>query len=491
MVKTMEELLEEALVPLEEQPYEVPENWVWVYTPYLFDIEYGKNLPTSMLKEDGYPVFGANGQIGYYDEYTYAEPKVLISCRGANSGTVNISLEKSFITNNSLIVNEKVNMSTKFIIYLLEAVEKSSLISGTAQPQITLKAFDKFPLLLIPCNEQQRIVTKIESLFSKIDKAKELIEEVRDQFENRRASMLTKAVRGELTEEWRKNNSQIPVSKLIEYIDKERKTLQENDAKARTKVTFKYKKAVQIDIGGRTKGIEELFEIPTTWEWVSLGQVTWSVSDGPHFSPNYVGREGGIPFISARNVLYKSIDFKDAKYVSREDHEKFIERAKPEVGDVLLTKGGTTGIATTIDTNEEFSIWVHVALLKVIKKFILPEYLRDVLTSPYLYRQSQEQTHGVGNQDLGLTRMIYMALPLPPIEEQKQIVKILDELYEKESKIEELTQLEEQIELLKKSILSKAFRGELGTNDPSEESVIELLKEILSQNYSNKKSQGQ
>lgn len=72
-----------------------------------------------------------------------------------------------------------------------------------------------------------------------------------------------------------------------------------------------------------------------------------------------------------------------------------------------------------------------------------------------------------------------LPLEIPPLEEQKEIVRILDNLLSFESKIEELIQLEEQIKLLKKSILAKAFRGELGTNDPTGNSAVELLKEVL------------
>ena len=86
---TPEERLQAALVPDWEWPYKLPENWCWVYAPHIFDIGYGKGLPTKQLSDTGYPVFGANGQIGFYSEYMYKEPQALMSCRGAFSGTMN------------------------------------------------------------------------------------------------------------------------------------------------------------------------------------------------------------------------------------------------------------------------------------------------------------------------------------------------------------------------------------------------------------------
>jgi type I restriction enzyme S subunit len=211
-----------------------------------------------------------------------------------------------------------------------------------------------------------------------------------------------------------------------------------------------------------TKGIDELFDLPSTWEWASLGQLTWSVADGPHFSPKYVEKGKGMPFISGRNISYEGIDFSDAKYVSPKDHEEFSKRAHPLTGDVLLTKGGTTGIATVVTQSDEFSIWVHVALLKVVKELVTPFYLRDVLSAPFVYVQSQAQTHGVGNQDLGLTRMVHMALPLPPLAEQQEIVRRVQALFALADHVEaQLPDPEQRVEKLITSILDRAFRGGL------------------------------
>lgn len=474
---SLEELLEQALIKEEDRPYEVPGNWVWVDCCRVFDIVYGKNLPTKCLTETGYPVFGANGHIGFYSQYIYEKERALMSCRGAYSGAMNISLPYSYITNNSLVLTPRVNnVTSEFIAYLFEALDKTNLISGSAQPQVTVQAFAGYPIPLMPIAEQQRIVDIIEQIFKKLDTAKEMVQNALDSFENRKAAILHKAFTGKLTAKWREVNDLTPVKSILKDIEEERYNLQKKHS---INKNFSYKKSVQIEIQGRTKGIDKLFELPNTWDWVSLGQVTWNVSDGPHFSPNYVGKEVGVPIISARNVKYKNIDFSDAKYVSNEDYHEFIKRGKPEIGDVILTKGGTTGIPTTVDTDKEFCIWVHIALLKIIKKYASPEYIRDVLASTILYRQSQEQTHGVGNQDLGLTRMIYMALPLPPVDEQKEIVRILDNLLDNEQRAKELCDVIEKIDLMKKAILSRAFRGELGTNDPEEESAVELLKEVL------------
>ncbi|MDN5371875.1 MAG: type restriction enzyme subunit [Carnobacterium sp.] len=134
----------------------------------LFEIKYGKNLPTKKLEEKGYPVFGGNGQIGFYHEYLYEESKLLISCRGAASGKIVVSLPYSFITNNSLIMNEFKRSYFHYYRYLFNTIEFENYATGSAQPQITitnikdLKVYvpnesmiNKFNMILTPIFDTQ------------------------------------------------------------------------------------------------------------------------------------------------------------------------------------------------------------------------------------------------------------------------------------------------------------------------------------------------
>jgi type I restriction enzyme S subunit len=158
--------------------------------------------------------------------------------------------------------------------------------------------------------------------------------------------------------------------------------------------------------------------LPKGWQWVRLGQLVWSVKDGPHYSPPY--SLSGVPFITGGNVRPNGVDFDSAKFISPELHAELSERCKPEKGDVLYTKGGTTGIARVNTYDREFNVWVHVAVLKLADS-VRPFYLQHALNSPLCYTQSQRYTHGVGNQDLGLTRMVNIILPLCNEVEQAQV----------------------------------------------------------------------
>jgi type I restriction enzyme S subunit len=116
------------------------------------------------------------------------------------------------------------------------------------------------------------------------------------------------------------------------------------------------------------------------------------------------------------------------KYVSQADHEEFSKKIRPERGDILYTKGGTTGIAKVNDLPFEFSVWVHVAVLRIDKTRLEPRYIELALNSPHCYAQSQNYTQGISNFDLGLTRLVKITVPLPPLAEQRRIVARVDEL---------------------------------------------------------------
>ena len=159
---------------------------------------------------------------------------------------------------------------------------------------------------------------------------------------------------------------------------------------------------------------------PAGWKVLPMRRVIQSAIDGPHHSPNYADQ--GIPFLSARNIRTNFWSLGDVKYISPNDYETFCQRVTPELGDVLYTKGGTTGIARVVDLDYPFQVWVHVAVLKVRTNLIVPEYLALALNSPTCYEQSQLLTRGATNQDLGLGRMKDIVLPVPPLSVQRKIV---------------------------------------------------------------------
>jgi len=195
---------------------------------------------------------------------------------------------------------------------------------------------------------------------------------------------------------------------------------------------------------------------PKGWPSAIVGDVLQSVSDGPHVSPKY--SENGIPFLSTRHVRAGEIVWEDLKFISSEDAEVQWRKCKPTPGDILYTKGGTTGLAAVVTISEPFAVWVHVALLRPDASKIDASWLEAMLNSEYCYRQSQVLTHGIANRDLGLTRMVKIKMYLPPLERQRQFVS-------RKRGVEKLKQSYRcslaQLDSLFASLQHRAFRGEL------------------------------
>jgi type I restriction enzyme, S subunit len=195
---------------------------------------------------------------------------------------------------------------------------------------------------------------------------------------------------------------------------------------------------------------------PKGWERVQLGDVIFSASDGPHVSPKY--SDVGVPFLSTRHVRAGEITWEDLKFISHEDAEVHWRKCKPERGDILYTKGGTTGLAALVKTTEPFAVWVHIALLKPNPAKVDPMWLESMLNCEFCYRQSQDLTHGIANRDLGLTRMVKINIFLPPLPMQSEFVhRVVAVQKLKTASHASLVELD----TLFSTLQYRAFRGEL------------------------------
>lgn len=260
------------------------------------------------------------------------------------------------------------------------------------------------------------------------------------------------------------------------------------------------------------------YEIPANWTWCYLDNLCSLITDGTHHTPTYVS--SGVPFISVKNLSSGYLDFSGTKFISTREHNELKKRCCPQKGDILLTKIGTTGIAVAIDTDEEFSIFVSVALLKLIKPYISPEFLTKLISSPLVRKYSADGTEGVGNKNLVLRKIKSFLVPLPPLAEQKRIVAKIDQLMALCDKLEaerkardekritvhtaavnrllaasdkpafdgawqfitkhfaELYAVQPNVAELRKAILQLAVMGKLVPQDANDQPASELLKEI-------------
>ena len=195
---------------------------------------------------------------------------------------------------------------------------------------------------------------------------------------------------------------------------------------------------------------------PNEWDIKKLGDICTLIKDGPHVSPNYTNK--GIPFITVHNIINGFFDLSNVRYISETDHNEFCRRCKPEKGDVLYTKGGTTGFAKRIEIDFEFSIWVHLALLKFPKELLNDVFLEACLNSNYCKVQAKRYTRGIANRDLVLSQIAKIKMIVPPIEIQQKFADFVEKI---ELMQEHQTQSRQHINNLFNALMQQAFRGEL------------------------------
>lgn len=193
---------------------------------------------------------------------------------------------------------------------------------------------------------------------------------------------------------------------------------------------------------------------PFNWKKSSVGEECFYIKDGPHKSPPYVETGTGIPFISTRNVVNgDKIDWSTAKYISESDYLECIKKCKPEKGDILYSKGGTTGIAKVVDTDKKFANWVHVAVLKFGEQ-LDGKFFECMLNSDYCYAQSQRLTKGIANRDFVLSAIAQVKIYVPPIEKQLEYVAFVQSVDKLKSEIQKSL---DETQTLMDSLMQKYF----------------------------------
>lgn len=193
---------------------------------------------------------------------------------------------------------------------------------------------------------------------------------------------------------------------------------------------------------------------PMGWLQTTVGAECYYIKDGPHKSLTDVGMENGYPFISVRNIVNGYIDFSTAKYISEADYKDAIKKCCPEKGDILYSKGGTTGIAKLVDIDIKFANWVHLAVLKFNHNEFNGSFFEKMLNCDYCYKQSQMLTKGIANRDLVLSAMAQIKIYKPPILLQNQFAAFVERIDQQKQTVQQSL---EKLEVMKKALMQEYF----------------------------------
>lgn len=444
---TIEEKLAEALIPVEEQPHPINNNWKWLRLNALCnDIivpqrdkpkSFGGNIPWCRI-EDIEGKF-LNGTLS--GQYVTEETINKMNLRVCPSGTVICSCSASLgrqailttacCTNQTFIglVCHSLLYHEYLYYYLMSLEDYWHLIgTGTTIKYISRKKFELLPVPLPPLPEQQRIVDRIESLFAKLDEAKEKAQAVVDGFEDCKAAILHKAFSGELTGGWRET------------------------------------------VG---KSISE-------WRTVTVGEIS-DVKGGKRVPKgmSLTDTDTGHPYIKAGNLKQGTVIDNGISYVP-DEVLPYIKNYTVTAGDVYITNvGACIGDCGVIPSQFDGANLTENAV-KMTNLQCVSEYLAWYLSSSSVQQLIKTLIASATLGKLSIANIKTIPVYLPSNEEQLKIIETISQLLEKEQQAKEAAeQVISQIDIMKKSILARAFRGELGTNDPADESAVELLKRIL------------
>lgn len=487
---SLEEKLKKALVPVEEQPYKIPDNWVWTKYDVLFsDISKSeKKIEEKNYLENGKIAIVSQGKdkiVGYSDilkvePYKEELPLIIFGDHTLNVKYIDFPF---YIGADGVKVLKTTSIIiSKFLFYLLNNLKTFTLINTGYRRHYPILKKLFFPLP--PLNEQKRIVEKLDFLFDKTKKAKEIIKEIKVDIENRKISILDRAFKGVLTSKWRNENKTSDVRELLKSINDEKiKKWEEDCIQAEKDGNKKPKKPNIKEVEDMIVPVEEQpYKLPNSWVWVRLGDISEKISKGttPRGDDGYT--EEGVNFLRVENIgNNNSINLSNIKYISEKTHNGFLKRSILEEKDILISIAGTLG-RTAIVKKEDLPANINQAIsfVRLIdNNKVLENFIVFYLNSPTIKAILLSQVKVTAIPNLTLEIISDIKFPLPPLEEQQEIVRILDEVLENENKVKELLELEERIDILEKSILNKAFKGELGTKNSSDEPAIELLKEIL------------
>lgn len=446
---TIEERLQQALVPAEEQPYEVPENWVWVYGKNIF-------MPMESRKPDGEDFYYIDIDAIDNKNQVVTEAKKIKTAqapsrasRKLHTGDTVFSLVRPYLKNIAYIdvqlsdciastgffvctpnaaLNDKYLYRLMVSSYVVDGLNKH--MKGDNSPSIRKDDIENYPFPLPPLSEQQRIVERIEELFAKLDEAKERLQEVAESFAVRKAAILHKAFTGELTKQWRWEN-----------------------------------------------GVSD-----ESWEEKKFDDCIEKMQNGLSKRKGDEGNNIGV--LRLANLGEDDLVLDDLRYILlTEKEEKNYLLSKDDVI-MIRVNGSKDNVARqiVINTDEKLAFCDHIIRIKYNPNIVARYVMYFSKTNAYRKYVEDNMVSSAGQNTISRKGLASLVIPLPSIEEQDEIVRLIDELLARERKAQQATeQALASIDLMKKSILARAFRGELGTNKASEASALELLRQVLAE----------
>jgi type I restriction enzyme S subunit len=352
---------------------------------------------------------------------------------------------------------------------------------GTGTPHVNPDIFWKLQFPIAPLNEQKRIVARLDKIMPRIDAVKECLNKVPTIIKRFKQSVLTAAVTGKLTEKWRAEypdvESAFELCARIKKYKKEWAIIESKKGNSEAKRALsKLKDETHFDNDG----------IPKTWENRTLLDSCHLVVDCHNKTAPY--QDAGVYLVRTSNIKNGKIVYENMKFVSEKTYNYWSKRCYPEPGDILFTREAPMGEAAIIPEKTKICLGQRTMLLRMPKNLLNNQYVLYCLLDPNMFKQIDEKAIGSGVHHLRVGDVETLSIPIPPLEEQTEIVRQVDKLFILADKLESHYQkAKARVDKLSQSVLAKAFCGELVVTEAELaekegrdfESAEKLLERIL------------
>lgn len=386
----------------------------------------------------------------------------------------------------------------EYIYYYLRSAKQiaEERASGTTFKELSGKAFSELPVPLAPLNEQYRIVTKIEELFSDLDNGIEYLKTAREQLKVHRQAVLKHAFEGKLTEHWREAHAdQLEIAdQLLERIKQERENFYQQQLN-------EWEELIKAWEGNGKEGkkpskpkepesfpplteneLKEMPALPVGWIWLRLGNLNIDVFDGPFGSnlktSDYV--DEGVRVIRLENIGVLKFNNEHKAYITREKYE-VLKKHTVIPGDVIFASFVVdetrvtvvpSFIGRAINKADCFCVRCHGNIIQ-------NNFIAKFLSTRNAYHQLKSQVHGATRPRINTTQLKYCAIPVASLAEQERIIAEIEEKFSIAKQLEsEIEHNLKRVELLRHSILKRAFLGLLVLQDPNDDPASTLLEQI-------------
>lgn len=485
---------------------DLPANWIVTTIGYICDVQSGIGFPKHLQgrTEGEVPFFkvgdisktvlSGNKYLSRSNNYITSsdvidlkgklfQPQTIVFAKIGEAIKLNrraMLKQPSLIDNNVMGIKAFSGIDFNYLYYFMRSIKLNSLAKATTVPSIRKGQIEAIEIPLPHTQLQVEISKKIEELFSRINAGVEGLKQAKAKLQQYRQSVLKDAVTGKLTEKWREQNADKLefADELLERILGERRASWETEQlkafeeKGKLPKNDKWKEKYKAPVLPN-ENVETNF--PESWEIVSPDMIFSSVTDGDHQAPPKV--EDGIPFLVIGDVNTGEIKFGDKRFVPQEYYDAIKYERKPIKGDLLYTVVGSYGIPVKVETNQEFCVQRHIAILKPSSD-ISRDFYFHLFKSGLVYSQATDVATGTAQKTVSLGGLRSFKIPLPPTEEQLVISELVTEKLEGSYRAE--ATIDEKIThsaSLKSSILADAFSGKLVTNGCTE-NAQDLLEKI-------------